>query len=411
VQKGLPLGQGKPPFGLTWRTTAAHLPDGSVTVRKVGYDVDPATVGHLRRIFRDYASGASLRSLAIALEAEGVLPPYHDRTGSTKWSTGTLRAILTGRVYIGEAEAFRTTSTREVNADGIRTRRHYRRPSEERIVLPEGTAPVVIDPALFARVQERLERNRRESCRRDRNPHVGILRRGFGVCGVCGHPLTVIKTAGDIIYRCHTDGKRLWGCPGCGTMSAAKLDDAIWSWLTAELADEARVRWHLEQQLSGGDPEAADLEIIDRQLEQIAKQQANLAHAVATLGDNPDAVAPLLAQLDALGRQKRAAETERAAILERQRERETARDHIRDIQAHCRQIAEQMARVTSFADRREMLAILGVKVTLYPRGHRPRWIAKSIITPHGVTSENVYSASGCIAGTLWTRSASNPICG
>jgi hypothetical protein len=194
-------------------------------------------------------------------------------------------------------------------------------------------------------------------------------------------------------------------------MSAAKLDDAIWSWLTAELADEARVRWHLEQQLSGGDPEAADLEIIDRQLEQIAKQQANLAHAVATLGDNPDAVAPLLAQLDALGRQKRAAETERAAILERQRERETARDHIRDIQAHCRQIAEQMARVTSFADRREMLAILGVKVTLYPRGHRPRWIAKSIITPHGVTSENVYSASGCIAGTSWTRSASHPICG
>jgi DNA invertase Pin-like site-specific DNA recombinase len=388
--KGLPLGQGKPPYGLTWRIMATHLPDGSIAVRKVGYDIDPATVGHLRRIFRDYAQGASLRSLAITLEADGVLPPYHDRTGSTAWSVGTLREILTNRVYIGEAEAFRTTSTREPNPDGIKTRRHRRRPADDRVRLPDGTAPVVIDPALFARVQERLERNRRESCRRDRNPQVGILRRGFGVCGVCGHPLSVVKTSrGATIYRCHTDAKRLWGCPGCGTIDAAKLDEAIWSWLTAELADEARVRWHLEQQLAGDDPEAADLATIDRQLEQIARQQANLAQAIAMLGENPDAVAPLLAQLETLGKQKRAAETERAAIVARQRDREAAREHIRDIQERCRQIAGQMARVTSFADRRAMLEVLGVRLTLYPRDHRPRWVARSIISPAGITSENM----------------------
>ena len=103
---GLPLGQGKPPYGLAWRTTAQPKPDGSVLVRKVGYDEDPATIGHLRRIYSDYAGRLSLRALALALEADGVLPPYHARTGRTTWSAGTLRALLTDRVYLGEAEAF-----------------------------------------------------------------------------------------------------------------------------------------------------------------------------------------------------------------------------------------------------------------------------------------------------------------
>jgi hypothetical protein len=64
---------------------------------------DPATVGHLRRIFADYDRGLSLRSLGIALEADGVLPPYHARTGSTAWSAGTLRTMLTDRLECFDA--------------------------------------------------------------------------------------------------------------------------------------------------------------------------------------------------------------------------------------------------------------------------------------------------------------------
>lgn len=393
VEMGLPLGQGKPPYGLTWRMQTTQKPDGTIIATKVGYDPDPATIGHLRRIFRDYANGMSLRQLSIALQRDGVLPPYHDRTGSTTWSVGTLRAILTDPVYIGKAEAFRTKSTREPNREGVPKRKHRVVRNEERVRLPDGTAPVVIAPETFARVQARLEANKRESCRRDRNPEIGILRRGFGRCGVCDHPLTVFFDRGKYYYHCHSDSRRLWGCTRSGVILVEKLDEAIWQWLTAELADEERVRWHLEQQIGGDDPEAHDLEMIDRQLRDIERKQANLAAAIAALDGNPDALGPLLAQLDVLGKQKRAAEAERTDILARQAQREAAREHIRDIQAHCREIAERMARVTSFADRREMLAVLGVKVWVYPRSHRPRWVAKSIIRPEGITSENVFSAS------------------
>ena len=78
-------------------------------------------------------------------------------------------------------------------------------------MLPAGVYPQIIDPALFARVQDRLARNRRQSMRSDRNPEVGILRRGFVLCGHCGTRMVVAVSRGYTVYRCHTDGKRLFG--------------------------------------------------------------------------------------------------------------------------------------------------------------------------------------------------------
>ena len=134
-----------------------------VVVRKVGYDEDPATIRHLRRMFVELDGGASLRRLAVALEADGVAPPYHARTGSMRWHATTIARILTDRVYIGEAIAYRTESVRERRTDGPSARRMRPRAEEEWVRLPDGTAPVVIDPALFARVQRRLDRNKTES--------------------------------------------------------------------------------------------------------------------------------------------------------------------------------------------------------------------------------------------------------
>ena len=168
-----------------------------------------------------------------------------------------------------------------------------------------------------------------------------------------------------------------------------ELDNDIWNWLTAELSDAERVRWHLEQ-MQQGDQAADDLATIERQLTHLAKQQTNLAQAVATMGDNPDGVAPLLAQLDTLGKQRRATETERAGIRARQAEAAQLAAQLHDLSARCREIAATMEQLTDYAGRREMLHILGVRVTLYPAAHAPRWAATSIITPDGITSDNLY---------------------
>jgi DNA invertase Pin-like site-specific DNA recombinase len=404
VANGLPLGSGQPPFGLIWRTERQELANGTVVVRKVGYDEDPATIFHLARCFGEFADGASLRQLAVALEADGVAPPYAARTGSMRWHATTIARILADRIYLGEAIAYRTESVRKKRTDGPSTRLMRDRPEEDWVRLPDGTAPVVIEPALFARVQHRLERNKTECCRRDRDPQVGILRRGYAVCGECGHPLTVVTPHDPTrqpYYRCNATRRR-WACAGSGAMAVAALDDAIWSWLTIELADEDRVRWHLDQ-MQRDDAGADDLATIERQLAQIGRQQTSLAQAVATMGDNPDGVAPLLAQLDALGKQRRAAEQDRADITARLAQAAAVAAQVRDLQDRCREIAELMATVTDYPDRRQMVALLGVKVTLSPAAQRPRWTATSIITPDGITSDKVCHASRHTSASRNTR--------
>jgi hypothetical protein len=62
---------------------------------------------------------------------------------------------------------------------------------------------VVIEPALFERVQRRLEQNKRESQRKDRNPEFGMLRRGIARCGHCNSSLGVVYNGGKDV-----DGKR-----------------------------------------------------------------------------------------------------------------------------------------------------------------------------------------------------------
>lgn len=239
VTTGKPLGQGKAPFGLLFRTE----PDKRGRPRTVGYMEDAATIRHLRRIFAACDEGQSLRAIAKGLEDDGILPPYHARTGSTRWSASTVRAILRDRVYVGEAEAFRTESFRvRDETRGCTVRRHRARPATERVALPAGVAPIVIAPDVFARVQARLDQNRERATnfRTTRYPEVGILRRGLAFCGLCGAKLVVVTTRGVSSYRCQ--GRERTGCPSAVTIPVAQVDDAVWEWLGAVLSDEDRVR-------------------------------------------------------------------------------------------------------------------------------------------------------------------------
>jgi site-specific DNA recombinase len=296
VEQGKPLGQGKPAYGLAWR-----IEDDGKKRNTVGWREDPATIGHQRRIFRDYDAGLSLRQLATALEADGVLPPYHDRTGRTVWSPSTLRTILSERLYIGEAEAYRTIS-QKVRDDtrGVKVRRHRARPQEERIALPAGVAPVVIDPALFARVQARLAGNRERATdfRTQRNPEVGILRRGLAYCGQCGNKLVVITTRGVPSYGCQ--GRSRTNCPSAVTIPVSVADEAVWDWLTAFLSDEDRVRRHLER-LQREDPTADDLATVDRPRAELERQQAKFVAVISQM-ESADAAGPIAAQLDVLAK-------------------------------------------------------------------------------------------------------------
>jgi site-specific DNA recombinase len=380
---GKPLGTGRAPYGLQWRDAA-----------KSGYEPNPATIGHLHRIFADYDRGSSLRRLAMALEADGVLPPYHDRTGGTLWSVSSLRHILQERAYTGAGDAYRWQTVKLPG--GGRARRP--RPEAERTALPAGVFPQVISPAQFEQVQQRLQRNKRESIRPDRNPEVGILRRGYVVCGSCGHRMLVAYRRDIPGYRCHSDGRRLFGCDGVD-ITVAQLDAAVWSWVEDILTKPEHVALHVAR-LRRNDPTEHDLGGVDRQLALTTKQQASVAQAIAMLAGNPDGLAPLVTQLDALGKQRHALESERAQLLARQTGWQAAESRLDSIAGYCERVAANLGTLT-FAERRRALDALGVSVEVNRSGQAPRWIITSAIrddAPSGNMFSTCRSAAGCDKG-------------
>jgi site-specific DNA recombinase len=389
VANGRPLGQGKPSYGLAWKRDEQG--------RQIGWEEDPATVEHVRRIFADYDAGKSLRALGKALEADGILPPYHDRTGNTTWNASSLRTILTDPVYIGQGEAFRTESSKVLNrATGKRELVRRSRPEDERVKLPAGTAPLVIEPEQFERVKDRLRANKSNATdfRTERNPEVGILRRGLAYCGLCGNKLVVITTRGVASYRC--EGRERTGCPSAVSIPVSAVDSAVWDWLTAVLSDADRVRWHLDQ-LRQDDPTAFDLAGLDRQRTELEKQQAKFVSVIALMED-PEAAGPIAEKLDSIGKQLKANARDREAVLARQEAWQREREGMADILKTCKKIAADMSRVTEWADRRAIAQALRVRFELLPADHEPRWIATSEIVPEAKSSASLYSDSECTAG-------------
>jgi len=58
----------------------------------------------VRRIYRDYLSGITIRQIAAALTAEGIPTPG----GKTVWATSTVNSILRNEKYRGDAKLQKT---------------------------------------------------------------------------------------------------------------------------------------------------------------------------------------------------------------------------------------------------------------------------------------------------------------
>ena len=101
-------------------------------------------VDTVRTIFRQYAAGATLATIADGLNAAKVRGPWRDyrnRGGTQCWTPGTVRVILANPAYLGT----------------VRFGRRGRRAVEEWIVVGHAHDPL-IDPTIWQTVQRRLAR-------------------------------------------------------------------------------------------------------------------------------------------------------------------------------------------------------------------------------------------------------------
>lgn len=110
--------------------------------------IEPNEAEIVKRIFREYLQGASLRQIGMGLEADGILTA----AGNDKWHPESLKKILQNEKYIGDALLQKTYTVdfltkKRVKNNGI-VPQYYVTDNHEAIIPRE----------LFMRVQEEMQR-------------------------------------------------------------------------------------------------------------------------------------------------------------------------------------------------------------------------------------------------------------
>ena len=132
--------------------------------------VDENQAKVVRRIYADYLSGHAPAKIARELTAEGIPTPR----GKTKWTTTTIRSILTNEKYKGDAllqKAFTVyflTKKTKINEGEVP--QYY----------VTGNHQAIIDPAVWEEVQAEIARRKHPSVRTD-HPFAARIR-----CAQCG---------------------------------------------------------------------------------------------------------------------------------------------------------------------------------------------------------------------------------
>jgi site-specific DNA recombinase len=214
-------------------------------------------------------------------------------------------------MYTGTGTTLRYQAVR--NGNGRTTMR--RREADGQIPLPDGAVPALVDRETFEAVHHRLTRNKELATRNAHHPEASLLRGGYARCGYCGRA---------IAFNGHNQGGRYgqYRCPvprrDCAhrpTISAGRLDAAVWQHIAAVLTDPHHIARGIER-MQGADPTTADLAVVDRQ---IADTRRRIGNLTAHLADLPPEAAAAVAcdQLVTLSQRLEPLEAERAVIQDR----------------------------------------------------------------------------------------------
>jgi site-specific DNA recombinase len=348
-----------PLYGYEW--------DDPAPGAKSRYVEHPATAAIVRRIFREAASGRTLRAIAQGLTADGV----PNRQGEAKaWSYVSVRKVIQHPAYKGEAWANRWQQcNRRTNTKDVR-------PPEEWIALPAGTIEPLVDAGVWQVANDRLERNRRESPRNNPIPERYLLRAGFVTCGLCGWAATAWRSKArpggsqweGLYYKCAHGTHEPGACP-VFTIAAEPLDAAVWQHAVAILTRDD-VLAEKVQQAAGAESVASDLATLDRALHETRASIAKLTQALAKA---PESIQDrILAELETHAAQERTLQRERGVVLERQDQRAALLERVTALRDQVRAKLQHPDDV-SYEQKRLALEGLGIRVRIWPRGYEPRY--------------------------------------
>jgi DNA invertase Pin-like site-specific DNA recombinase len=380
AENGNMTGQGKPPYGLKWIDTENYDKARCIEDDKIIYtDVNgnPWTEISVIQFMVDMIlEGNSTRQVALTLTRMGV----PTRTGKPFWKNTTIQQILTNAIYTGKATAFHFYR----NGD-----KSGRRPVEEHIVLPDGVAPVVIDPETFEAVQDQLERNKQDSLRnnRHRNDELGLLRSGLARCGICKRALIVYRRPrGNSVkedYYCNINrGIEQLQYHHHVSVSMRILDEEAWKYAIPYIKNPLLVRERIALLRQDGKKET-HTEQIEATLVKIKKEITNL-YQLARAASDSDVLDDIAGMLKQLEKRKREAEgmlyaSEEEEELTKELEREL--DRFEAWANGARSRLDDPEFVPSYKEKRLACQILGITATVFPSEGNPQRIKLDVDPP------------------------------
>jgi site-specific DNA recombinase len=177
VNKHLYLAGKKPPYGLLF--------DDPKVKGKLLINEDEAKV--VRDILHMRAQKQTIYAITKYLIDNNIPSP-----GGGKWNERTVRMIIerAADLYRGVAYAYTYEFTKEYKNGKLTTVKRVR-PPEERLLLPEGTVPRIIDDETAFKALAAEGINAQESTRNNPNTEETLLRSGYIRCGQCGNLMSM----------------------------------------------------------------------------------------------------------------------------------------------------------------------------------------------------------------------------
>jgi site-specific DNA recombinase len=289
----------------------APLADGSF--ERGLREIEPAEAAVVMRIFERFAAGDGPKSIAMALNREGIPGP---RGGA--WQAGTIRGqalretgLLRNRLYIGELVWNRQRWIK----DPATGRRLARRNDEAERVVEAVPELRIVEDALWQRVQERLAAHRAAV---EADPTTGAPRRRFWeqtrpkhllcakvMCGACGASFTAagrdylacrtVVTGGSCANRRHVRRDRLEAQVLAALRHAVMQPEAI-----AAFVEEFSREWNrgLAERSAAADGRRRELEAVRRKLSGLIDAMAD-GYRAPDLQQRPDDLVARRAALEA----------------------------------------------------------------------------------------------------------------
>jgi site-specific DNA recombinase len=339
------LGHSHPPYGYRY-APKRYGGDGRMRI----HEEEAAMV---RQVFAWYAEdGMTLYKLLQRLNVS----PWRPRCGKPTWTGTTVLRMLRCEWYIGKAYYNRTRSRRNDRSEGdvpgksMAKTTLVPRPPAEWIAV---AVPPIIDDTLFARVQPRLQENRRFARRRLKHEGVFLLK-GLLKCGFCGHAYIGEtrreprrrRDGSEYLYHYYTCCARLTTIHNgvrhrCKNwrLHAAGVNEAVWSTLRDLLLNSEELHQQLtawmERTATMRPEQDPQFRHAEQRVQDLCRQRDRLTDAYQ-LGALPLAV--FRTRTDALEESLRSAELALAELHTARLEAEVTRTRVDDAAALVEQL-------------------------------------------------------------------------